>query len=339
MDESVTETATPNAALVTGGTGFIGANLVAGLNGRGIPARVLHRESSSLEALAGLAYESVLGDILDEPAMLAGAMASSDWVFHVAAVADYWRQGKEWIYRVNVQGTKNVLEAARLAGVRRLVFTSSLAAMGVPPDGQLLDEESEFNLPPARSPYGHSKVLAEQAVRQAARAGLEAVIVNPSVVLGPRDVNMISGSIIVEAAKGLLRVAPAGGVNFVDVADVVAGQIAAAERGRAGERYILGGENVPYDEAVVTISRIVGRTPPRLTIPRWSLPLLATGVRAARALLGNRVPLDENQVRMMGAYIYADSSKARRELDLPHTPFTSTVQRTYNWYNRNGYLS
>jgi len=339
LDESAAETPTPRAALVTGGTGFIGANLVAGLNERGIPTRVLHRESSSRKALAGLAYESVIGDILDDPAELVTAMAGCDWVFHVAAVADYWRQGQEWIYRVNVQGTKNVLAAARLAGVRRLVFTSSLAALGVPPDGQLLDEESEFNLPPTRSPYGHSKVLAEQAVRRAAREGLEAVIVNPSVVLGPRDVNLISGSIIVEAAKGLLRVAPAGGVNFVDVADVVAGQIAAAEKGRPGERYILGGENVPYGEAVGTISRIVGRTPPRLTIPRWSLPLLASGVRAARALLGNRVPLDENQVRMMGAYIYADSSKARRELDLPHTPFTTTVQRTYNWYNRNGYLS
>lgn len=326
-------------AFVTGGTGFVGANLVAGLNQHNIPVRVLHRASSSLAALQGLTYESVIGDILDDPATLARTMAGADWVFHVAAVADYWRQGPEWVYRVNVQGTKNILAAAQLAGVRRFVFTSSLAAMGVPADGELLDEHSQFNLPPPHFPYGHSKLLAEQAVRHAAAEGLAAVIVNPSVVLGPRDVNLISGSIIVEAARGRLRFAPRGGVNFVDVADVVAGHIAAAEQGRPGERYILAGENVPYNEAVAVICRTVGRPVPRLSLPRWSLPLLATGVRAARALLGNRVPLDENQVRLMGVDLYADNSKARRELNLPQTPFTKTVQRAYNWYERHGYLS
>lgn len=339
MTQATPNFVSPAAAFVTGATGFIGANLVAGLNARNIPVRILHRPSSSREALAGLAYESVQGDILDDPAGLAEALAGCDWVFHVAAVADYWRQGAKRLYQVNVQGTKNVLAAARRAGVRRFVFTSSLAALGIPPAGQLLHEESEFNVPPPHFPYGHSKVLAEQAVRHAVREGLDAVIVNPTVVLGPRDVNMISGSIIVEAAKGHLRFAPVGGVNFVDVADVVAGQIAAAERGRAGERYILGGENIPYKQAVATISRIVGRSQPFLTLPRWSLPFFASGVRAARAVLGNRVPLDENQVRIMGANIYADSGKAHRELNLPHTPFTTTVQRAYNWYNSHGYLS
>jgi dihydroflavonol-4-reductase len=182
-------------------------------------------------------------------------------------------------------------------------------------------------------------VLAEQAVRRAARAGLGAVTVNPCMVLGPRDVNMITGSIIVEAARGLLRFYPPGGFNFVDVADVVAGHIAAAAHGRAGERYILGGSNMHYAEAAATVARIVGRTPPRLPLPRWSLPVLATGVRAARALLGNRIPLDENQVRMVGYHVYSDSSKARRELGLPQTPFTNAVQSAYNWYNKNGYLS
>lgn len=325
-------------AFVTGGTGFVGANLVAGLEGRDIPVRVLHRESSSRAALAGLHYESAVGDILGDPAALAAQMAGCEWVFHVAAVADYWRQGRERLYRVNVQGTKNVLAAARMAGVRRFVFTSSLAAMGVPADGEMLDEENAFNLPPHHFPYGHSKVLAEQAVRAAAREGLAAVIVNPSVVLGPRDVNLISGSIVVEAAKGRLRFAPRGGLNFVDVADVAAGQIAAAEQGRAGERYILAGENVRYDEAVALICRVVGRREPWLRLPRWSLPVLARAVRAARLVLGNRVPLDETQVRMMGAYLYADNRKARRELNLPQTPFTSSVQRAYNWYNENGYL-
>lgn len=326
-------------AFVTGGTGFVGANLVAGLNERNIPVRVLHRPSSSHEALGGLSYQGVAGDVLDDPTALAAAMAGCDWVFHVAAVSDYWRREVDWIYRVNVQGTKNMLEAAQLAGVRCFVFTSSLATMGVPANGELLDENCQFNLPPPRFPYAHSKLLAEQTVRAAARDGLRTVIVNPGMVLGPRDVNMIAGTIVVEAARGLLRFKPPGGVNYIDVSDVVSGQIAAAEHGRTGERYILGGENVPSDEAAVIVNRIVGRMPPFFRIPRRALPLLATGIRSARALLGNRIPFDENQVRMMAYYVYADSSKARRELNLPCTPFTTTVERAYNWYQDHGYLS
>lgn len=326
-------------AFVTGGTGFVGANLVAGLNQRDIPVRVLHRASSSLAALEGLTYESVIGDILDDPATLAEAMVGVDWVFHIAAVSDYWRQEAGRIYRVNVQGTKNMLAAAKLAGVRCFIFTSSLATMGVPVNGELLDESSEFNLSPPHFPYSHSKLLAEQMVRHASREGLRTVTVNPAMVLGPRDVNMIAGSIVVEAARGLLRFKLPGGVNFVDVADVVAGQIAAAERGRSGERYILGGENLPFAEVAIIVNRIVGRTPPILRVPRRSLPLLQVGVRAARFLFGNKIPLDENQVRLMRFHIYADNSKARRELDLPQTPFTTTVERAYNWYEKHGYLS
>jgi dihydroflavonol-4-reductase len=326
-------------ALVTGGTGFIGANLVAGLNQRAIGARVLHRPSSSLRALQGLTYESVTGDILDEPAALALAMDGCDWVFHVAAVSDYWRQDKAWLYRVNVQGTRNVLAAAQAAGVQRLVFTSSLAAMGVPAPGELLDESNAFNLSPDDFPYGHSKVLAEQEVSHAVANGLAAVVVNPSAVLGPRAVNQIYSAIVAEIAKGRMRLLPPGGTNFVDVADVVSGHIAAAESGRVGERYILGGVNLSFAEAVTAACEIMGREPPRLRLPRRLLPALAIAVRAARSVLGNRVFLDENQVRLMRYFIYADNSKALEELNLPQTPFASSVQRTYSWYNKNGYLS
>lgn len=325
-------------AFVTGGTGFVGANLVAELNELGIGARVLHRPSSSLAALEGLYYESAHGDILDEPDRLAEAMAGCQWVFHVAAVADYWRQGRERIYQVNVEGTRRVVEAARLAGVSRLVFTSSLAAMGIPAPGTLLDESSRFNQPPESWPYGHSKALAEEVVLQAVADGLDAVIVNPSIVLGPRDLNRISGSLILEAASGLLRFTAPGGTNFIAAQDVAAGHVAAAERGRTGERYILGAHNLPYTEAIATICAIVGRRPPLFKVRRWMLPPAALAVAGARRLLGNRVPLDPTQVRMMALNLYADSSKAQRELGLPQTPFPTAVKDAYNWYRVKGYL-
>lgn len=325
-------------ALVTGGTGFVGANLVAELNEQGVEARVLHRASSSLMALEGLSFESAVGDVLDAPEVLAEAMGGCEWVFHVAAVADYWRQGQEWLYRVNVEGTRRVLQAAQLAGVKRVVFTSSLAAMGVPKFGECLDEESVFNLEPNQFPYGHSKHLAELEVQKAVSEGLEAVIVNPTVVLGPRDVNMISGSIVVEASKGLLRFSAPGGVNYVDVGDVVWGMIEGARSGRVGERYILGGENISHRQGTQLVCEIVGQPPPPIHLPKWSLPLISGGVRLARLLFGNRVPLDQNQVKMLGETVYADVSKAKRELNLPQTPFRKSVQRTYNWYKENGYL-
>lgn len=326
-------------AFITGGTGFVGANLVQALNERDIPARVLLRSSSSRKALEGLHYETVTGDVLDEPQTLARAMEGCEWVFHVAAVADYWRQEREHLYRVNVDGTRNVLQAAQRAGVERFVYTSSLAALGLPQKkGQLLDESHSFNLPPDNFPYGHSKVLAEEEVRAAAHQGLHAIIVNPSIVLGPRDVNQISGSLFIEAARGHLKFSVPGGASFIDVADVAAGHIAAAEKGRSGERYILSNHNLTHTEAVKVICEVLGRRPPRITIPGWLLPPAATLVGAARAVFGIKRPPDEHQVRMMGAFIYVDNQKAVSELSLPRTPFRETVQRTYNWYNQNGYV-
>jgi dihydroflavonol-4-reductase len=325
-------------AFITGGTGFIGANIVAALNQQGIAARVLRRERSSLLALEGLEYGSAVGDILQTPDELAEQMAGCEWVFHVAAVSDYWRQGTDWLYKVNVEGTKNILVAARMAGVGRLVHTSSLAAMGLPQPGELLNESSQFNLKPKQWPYGHSKHLAEIEVHRAVEEGLSAVIVNPTVVLGPRDINEISGSIVLEVARGLLRFSLPGGVNYVDVADVAAGHIAAAQHGIVGERYILGGANLTHKEAITTIGEIVDKPPPSFGVPAWILPFAAVGVSIGRFFLGNKIPMDANQVRMSGATVYADIRKAKQDLNLPETPFKTAVQRTYDWYNSHGYL-
>jgi len=324
-------------ALVTGGTGFIGSNLVDGLTAAGHTARILRRKSSRLEALDGLAYQDAVGDILDYNSLLL-AMQGCDWVFHVAAVSDYWRQGVDWLYKVNVEGTKNVLRAARAAGVKRLVYTSSVAALGVAPDGELMDETHNFNIPPRRFPYGHSKHLAEIEVRKAVHKGLEAMIVNPAVVIGPRDLNKISGSIVIEVARGLIRFYLPGGVNYVAVEDVVAGHIAAAERGRPGERYLLGAENLPHRQAIDTIVQVTGAPRPLFSFPRWAIEPTAVAVTAARKLLGNRVPVNANQVRMSGLELYFRPDKAVRELGLPQTPFRMAVERAYRWFRDNGYL-
>ncbi len=325
-------------AFVTGGTGFVGANLVAALNERGIQARVLQRRNSSVRALEGFDYEPVVGDILDSPEELAILIAGCDWLFHVAAVSKYWATSKENLYKINVDGTKNVLAAARLADVKRLVFTSSIVALGVPEVGLRLTEKNQFGIDPNRFPYGYSKHLAELQVREAVDRGLEAVIVNPAVVMGPRDINMVAGSIVTEAAKGVGWFYPPGGVNYIDVRDAVKGHIAAAEKGKVGERYILAGHNLSFKESWTIVNEVVGRPPPRVPLPAQLIPAIAAGVDAFNRLVGDRLPFEGNQVRISGVKLYVDGSKAAQAFQIGPRPFRDTVQDTYNWYLANGFL-
>lgn len=303
-----------------------------------------------MDALAGLSFEPVHGDVLDKTALTA-AMKGVGWVFHVAAVSDYWRQqGTAWLYRVNVGGTRKVLEAALRAGVRRVVFTSSAAALGVSsnnssrsgtagPESRLLNEAATFNLIPALSPYGHSKHLAEQVVGEFVARGLEVVIVNPTVVLGPRDLNRISGSLILAVYGRKVPVIPPGGVNYVDVADVVAGHIAAAERGKNGARYILAAHNLTHDQAVRVIARVVGVPPPRLRVPGGLLPLLAVAMDLFNRVWPGEPLADGNQVRLMKHTLFYNGSRAQRELGLgPPISFPDSVERTFRWYREHGYL-
>ncbi|MBN1317663.1 MAG: SDR family oxidoreductase [Anaerolineales bacterium] len=324
-------------ALITGGTGFLGANLVKGLTESGHEARILKRPTSQMDALEGLVFKEAVGDILDEKSLMK-AMDGCDWVFHVAAVSDYWRQGVDWLYRVNIEGTKTVLRAAQATGVKRLVYTSSAAALGVSTDGQPMDETNTFNISPRRFPYGHTKHLAELEVQQAIRAGLDAVIVNPAVVIGPRDINKVSGSLVIEVARGLVRFYLPGGVNYVAVEDVVAGHIAAAEKGRTGERYILGGHNIPHREAIDVIVQVTNGPRPLFTVPFWAIEPIAIGVAAARKVFGNRIPINSNQVRMSGQRLYFNTDKAVRELEMPQTPFRTAVERAFRWFKDNGHL-
>jgi dihydroflavonol-4-reductase len=324
-------------ALVTGATGFIGANLVEALTLHGWQARALRRQSSSLRALEGLTYEPAIGDINDPPSLTA-AMAGIDIVFHVAASADYWRSSADKMMRANVDGTRNVLQAAKDAGVRRVVFTSSCAALGKPPFGQAIDETAQFNLRTSEFPYGYSKRLAEQVCQEFVQAGLDVVIVNPAVVLGPRDVNMISGSLVVQAARHSLPAMPPGGVSVIDVADVCTAHIAAAEHGRTGERYILTGHNLWYSELFATIAKVTGKSAPSLTLPGGVFRAAGSAVDFARETLKLSLPVNGEQVRFSADTFWFDASKAQRELGLTARPFQETVQRTYEWYQAHGFL-
>jgi dihydroflavonol-4-reductase len=323
-------------ALVTGGTGFLGANLAKGLLEQGWAVRILRRSTSPLEAVKDVQVEHAIGDVTDLDS-LAMAMQGVDVVFNVAAISQYWRNAPNLIYKVNVGGAQNVFDAAAQSGVKRIVHTSSAAAVGII-RGRSATEDDPFNQPPDRFPYGHSKWLAEAIVRERVQAGQDIVMVNPAAIVGARDINWISGSILREAKRGHIPVIPQGGVNFVAVQDVVAGHIAAVEKGRAGERYILGGENLTNRQTTEMACEIVGVKPPRFAQPRWTIPIAGWVLDMIAKIVGPRLPLSGEQMRLTAEYIYFDSSKAQRELDLPHTPIQQAMQECYDWYVEHRYL-
>lgn len=324
-------------ALVTGGTGFVGSHVARVLVKAGHEVRVLHRRSSRLDALAGVAFESALGDITDSDALRA-ACAGCDWVFHVAAVADYWRSDIARMFEANVEGTRKVLRAARAAGVQRVVFTSSAGAIGMRDDGRPATEADAFNLPPKRFLYGYSKALAEDVVQAEVRKGQDVVIVNPVVVMGPGDLNMISGNFVTRIKElGALVPVPSGGVAVVDVRDVAQMQLAAAERGRTGERYLLGTANYKYAEYFAMIADVVGAQRPMLPAPDAALGLVAGAIDLLRAV-GIDTPVDANQTRLSNRDIFFDYRKAWGELGEPRVDMRQSLQDTYAWYVANGYI-
>lgn len=323
-------------ALVTGGTGFVGAHIARALIENGHRPRILRRTSSPLTALDGLDVEHAIGDVTD-PSSLTAAVTGCEWVFHAAAVADYWRADKDRMYHVNVDGTRNVLDAARTAGVKRVVLTSSGAAVGLRPDGKPADESLPFNQDPARFPYGHSKFLAEQEARQAIADGQEVVILNPAVVIGPGDINQISGSLIIELARRHVPALPPGSVTFIDVRDVAAAHIAAAQAGKSGERYLLGTESLTYPALARLAGEVIGIRPPRLVLPRTVIPILAALVGGLRAI-GVKVPIDANQMRLSGRDVCFDCRKAWSAFGPPQIELHRSIRDTYEWYKMHGVI-
>ena len=324
-------------ALVTGGTGFVGSHVARALIDRGYEVRVLHRATSRLVALAGLDYESVIGDILDSDALRA-ACKDCEWVFHVAAVADYWRSDHERMFAANVEGTRRVLDAAHECGVKRVVFTSSAAAVGLRDDGLPSDESIAFNLAPQQFPYGYSKVRAEAVVLDAVQRGQDVVIVNPVVVMGPGDLNLISGGFVTHI-KRLQWTIPvtSGGVSVTDVRDVARWHLAAAEKGRRGERYLLSTANYSFRDWYGMVADEVGVARPLIPAPDLTLPPLVKVIEVARRL-HIPLPVDGDQARLGSRNVYFDARKAWDELGPPAIEMQQSLRDTYAWYLEHGYI-
>lgn len=322
-------------ALVTGGTGFIGSNIALRLIERGWRVRVLERAGATRELLEGGPFDFVTGDVL-EPASLPDAMRGIDVVFHAAGIVDYWRQGVERMRAVNVEGTRHVMDAALKARVGRVVHISSTAALGIHPN-TVVDETFSFNVKPQRFVYGHSKFEAEQIVLDAVRRGLPAVIVNPTTVIGPRDVRKVSSGVVVEVVKHCVPpLIPPGGLNVVPICDAAQGAIEAALKGVIGERYILGGENMTHVQLYQTIADVVGCGMKIRAMPRWQVSIIAALTDMLQPQTSGPVPLTGDRLRLEAQSFFFDSSKARSAFNMPNTPLRVTIGRTYEWYESMG---
>jgi dihydroflavonol-4-reductase len=311
--------------------------------------RAFHRPTSHLANLEGLEVEHVTGDIT-EPESLDRAMQGIEAVFHTAAYLGAIHDPRQ-LYTVTVGGTRKVLQAARQAGVRRVVHTSSVAALGVPEAVQtglgktgetadrtlLIDERHTWNYPLHWWFYGHAKYLAEMQVQKAVAQGLDVVIVNPAVVLGPGDINRVSGDVIVHAAQGHIPVAVPGGLNIVHIDDVVRGHLAALAYGRTGERYILGGENMTHLSFLKVVAEVVGVHPPRLVLPGRFTRLLVWPASLAGKLLP--LPISADSFHRAGYYFYYDTLKARLQLGLKETlPARQAIADAFTWYQDHGLI-
>ncbi len=325
-----------DTALITGGTGCIGSNLAAELIARGFHVRILRRPSSDMSALKDVKAEFLQGDVRD-PESLRTATRGCTYVFHAAALVGFSAKHRDEQYNVNVLGTRNVIDACIASGVRRLVHVSSIAALGFPPPGTIGDERTPYSWK-QRTGYKASKHLAEQEILAGVDRGLDAVIVNPSVVIGERDIHFRGGQLVRDARRGLLLLAVKGGMNVVYVGDVVRGMIAAAERGRKGERYILCGENMTHKEIFRRTAEIVGRWGPVATVPTGALRLAAHAIEAVSGLLGVNPLLTGDLVANAGKFNWYSCAKAQRELGYTFTPFDDTIRAAYRWYKENGFL-
>jgi dihydroflavonol-4-reductase len=324
--------------LITGATGFVGSHVARLLVGSGDSVRVLVRPTSDLRALEGVSVERVAGDLRDA-ASLDRAMSGVGRVFHVAADYRLWSRRPDEIYESNVTGTRNLLDAARRAGVERFVYTSTVATVAVSRPGTLPNEDTRATLNEMIGHYKRSKFLAEQEALRAAVDGLPVVMVNPTTPVGPGDCKPTpTGQIIVDFLSGRMPAYVDTGLNVVAVEDVAAGHLLAAERGRVGERYILGGRNMTLKQILDVLSDVSRHPAPRLRIPHIVALAAAYADQAFSRMAGRepRIPLEG--VRMARHKMFVDSSKAARELGYQTTPVEGALERAVQWYERNHYV-
>jgi dihydroflavonol-4-reductase len=331
------DSAPPSTVLVTGASGFLGSAIAGALRARGHGVRILARPSSPRTNLnaADVVCE---GDLRDR-ASLAAALKGVRYLFHAAADYRLWARDPEEIRRSNVEGTRLIMEEALSAGVERIVYTSSVATLKLT-DGAASTEDNPLADGEGIGAYKRSKVAAERLVEAMIRRdGLPAVIVNPSTPIGPRDVRPTpTGRIIVEAASGRMPAFVDTGLNLAHVDDVAAGHIAALERGKIGERYILGGDNVLLADMLADIARLVGRRPPKLKLPRTMLYPIAYGAELLATLRGVEPFITSDGLRMARHHMFFDDSKARRELAYVSRPYVEGLADAIAWFRAHGHL-
>ncbi len=324
--------------LVTGANGFLGSHVARLLTERGERVRVLLRPTSQTKLLEDLKVERVSGDLRDRDS-LDRALAGVSTVYHVAADYRLWARDPREIYESNVGGTRNLLAAAGRAKVEKLVYTSTVGTVAVPRGGGLPDENTITSIEEMIGTYKRSKWLAEQEARKAAAAGLPVVIVNPTTPVGPGDAKPTpTGRIIVDFLNGRMPGYVDTGLNFVAVEDAAQGHLLAAEGGRIGERYILGGENLTLKQALEILSQVSGRPAPRVRIP-YGVALAAGYADAVLSrLIGREPQIPLEGVRMARHTMFVSTEKARAKLGFSAGPVAAAFERAVRWYETNCYV-
>jgi dihydroflavonol-4-reductase len=325
-------------ALVTGATGFVGAAVARALLQEGWGVRALARKGSDRRNLQRINVEVVEGD-LNNAASLAPAVAGCEALFHVAADYRLGAFDPRELYRTNVEGTRNILNAARAAAVRRVVYTSSVATIGIPKDRTPGSEATPSTVADMIGHYKRSKFLAEEVAREAARAGLEVVIVNPSTPVGPGDIKPTpTGQLVLDAAAGRMPAYVDTGLNIVHVDDVAAGHLLAFHRGRPGERYILGGRDMSLREILGEIARLVGRKPPSVRLPSAVVLPIAYVAEAVARVTGRPTRVTVEGVRMARKIMFFSSAKAVEQLGYQWRAPTEAFADAIDWFRAEGLL-
>ena len=345
-------------AFVTGATGFLGSHVARVLAEQGAELRLLVRPTSDLRNLEGLNADRVIGDLRD-PASMEKVLSGCDALFHVAADYRLWVRDPDEMYRSNVEGTRSLLDAARKQGVRRIVYTSSVATMGFtsnhataelrsartgedarPHTSTVADEESPVALADMIGHYKRSKFMAEQVALKAARSGSDVVVVNPTTPIGERDIKPTpTGRIVVDFLKRKFPAYVETGLNLVDATECARGHVQALEKGRSGERYILGGENLTLKQILDRLAAITGLPSPTVKLPYFFA--LATGVvdeMVTGRLLGREPRATIDAVRMGRKMMFVSSAKAERELGWRTVPVEGALRRSVDWFRSNGYV-
>ena len=325
-------------AFVTGATGFLGSHVARVLADNGADMRLLVRSSSNLRNIEGLRADHALGDLRD-PASLEKAMAGCDVVFHVAADYRLWVRDPNEMYRSNVEGTRAILEAARKNGVRRVVYTSSVATIGFTRNGYPANEDSPVSLADMIGHYKRSKFMAEQLALKAGRSGLEVVVVNPTTPVGDQDVKPTpTGRIVVDFLKRKFPAYVETGLNLVDVRECARGHVTALEKGKSGERYILGGENLTLKQILDKLAKITGLPSPILKLPYIFAYAAGIADEIVTGRLRGREPRATiDTVRMGAKKMFVSSDKAERDLGWKIVPVESALRRATEWFRVNGY--